>query len=94
MDEHEARNIRNLPAMLYYGVDTAEAIAMRMLGVPRSAAPSLGAAFEEEVGDVDLFTARKWLKGLSSAEWAKCLPRELHMSGGDFREVWKIISGE
>ena len=41
LSESEQRTIRNLPARVYYGVNSDEAVALRVLGVPRSAAESL-----------------------------------------------------
>src|SRR5690606_796908 len=37
----EQRSLRNLPARVYYGVNSDEAVALRLLGVPRTAAPAL-----------------------------------------------------
>lgn len=93
MSEEDVRNIRNLPAMVYYGVNTEEAIAMRMLGVPRSAAPGLGESLRREVGTTTLGNARRWLESLPDGRWGECLPPGSPMSGGDCREIWKVLSG-
>jgi hypothetical protein len=41
MPASEAQTLRNLPARIFYGVNSDEAIALRLLGVPRRAAAPL-----------------------------------------------------
>jgi hypothetical protein len=41
MFAHEQRVLRNLPARVYYGVNSDEAVVLRLLGVPRTAATPL-----------------------------------------------------
>src|SRR5437899_7669825 len=42
----DQRALRNLPARAYYGVNSDEAVTLRVLGVPRTAAPRLA----DEIG--------------------------------------------
>ena len=42
LPEPERRRINALPAMIYHGVNTEDAVLMRMNSVPRSAAGTLG----------------------------------------------------
>ena len=51
LPEAQQETLRNLPARVYYGVNTDSAIAMRLLGVPRQAAEPLA---KEVVGRVFL----------------------------------------
>src|SRR3970040_920565 len=41
MSAEDQRVLRNLPARVYYGVNSDEAVALRLLGVPRTAAGPL-----------------------------------------------------
>ena len=89
---------RNIPAMVYYGVDTDEAILMRMNSVPRSVAGRIGAAYAEHLGrGRDLRSAageevREWLSGLDEGEWAP--PGAGGTAGRDYKMVWSRLSGE
>ena len=88
---------RNIPAMVYYGVDTDEAILMRMNSVPRSVAGRIGAAYAEHLGrGRDLRSAsgeevREWLSGLDEGEWAP--PGAGGAAGRDYKMVWSRLSG-
>ena len=44
LSTNEQQTLRNLPARVYYGVNSDEAIALRLLGVPRTAATPLATA--------------------------------------------------
>ena len=89
---------RNIPAMVYYGVDTDAAVLMRMNSVPRSAAGRIGAAYAEglEGGGRDLHSAggpevRDWLSELGEDEWGRAGVGG--MAGRDLRAVWARLSG-
>jgi uncharacterized protein Smg (DUF494 family) len=67
-----------------------------MNAVPRSVAEKLGATFESEIG-VDKMTiknAREFLKTLGDAAWESAAPKNAAMSGADYRQVWRRLSGE
>ena len=88
---------RNVPAMVYYGVDTDAAVLMRMNSVPRSAAGRIGAAYAEGLaGGRDLHSAggrevREWLSGLGEDEWGRAGAGG--MSGRDLQAIWARLSG-
>lgn len=98
LSNEEARQINALPAMMYHGVKTEEAVLMRMNQVPRSIAEQLGHAFRKEVGshwdDANVQEARQFLQDLDADDWSKHRPKKAKMSGNDYREVWQILSGE
>ena len=93
----EGGSARNVPAMVYYGVDTDAAVLMRMNSVPRSAAGRIGAAYAEGLaGGRDLRSAggrevRDWLSGLGEDEWGRAGAGG--MSGRDLQAVWARLSG-
>ena len=90
-------SVRNVPAMVYYGVDTDAAVLMRMNCVPRSAAGRIGAAYAEGLaGGRDLHSAggrevREWLSGLGEDEWGRAGAGG--MSGRDLQAIWARLSG-
>ena len=90
------RTINNLPAMLYHGVSTENAVLMRMNGVPRTVAERLGEAFQmhARVEAKNARHAREFLRSLEDADWERLAPANAQMSGGDYRSVWAKLSGE
>jgi hypothetical protein len=97
MSEEDKRKINNLPAMLYHGVQSEEAVLMRMNSVPRSVAESAGDAFKAQVNNESLNTASKqattYLKSLKAEDWERFKLKNSIMSGDDYRKVWKKLSG-
>lgn len=94
----EKRQINSLPAMIYHGVKTEAAVLMRMNSVPRSIAEPLGEEFERKAGapanNQTVGVARDFLRTLSDGDWGRLAPKGAAMSGHDYREVWKRLSGE
>lgn len=94
LSEEERRLINMLPAMLYHGVKTEDAVLMRMNSVPRSIAESIGKAFHDSVGALDPASARLFLRNMTDADWAAARPANAAMSGADYRSIWSTLSGE
>ncbi len=87
--EEEHRTIRNLPARIYYGVNSDEAILLRMLGVPRNAASPLS----KQLGispDDPLHFVRNHIKSVGAEPWRKALGNQ----GEAYHRVWTIVEGE
>jgi len=89
MPEEEQRVLRNLPARVYYGVNSDEAVALRLLGVPRTAAAplarSLGVGAAESLNEV-----RAKLRSANVNTWRTALGDR----GESYHRVWSIIEGE
>jgi len=96
MDEKLKQTLNTLPAMIYHGVNTPEAILMRTNSAPRSVAEGLGERYKSEVGTAErsVSNARDFLGSLDEQGWAQALPKKARMSGADCREVWRVLSGE
>ena len=99
MPEEERRRINSLPAMIYHGVRTEEAVLMRMNSAPRSAAERLGELYRASTPDDDarrysVSKARTFLKDLSLKDWGDIRPDNAALSGADYRRVWEVLSGE
>ena len=85
----EQRMLRNLPARVYYGVNSDEAIALRLLGVPRTAAGPL--ARRLGVGAAEpLHEVRARVRSARVDAWTAALGSR----GASHHRVWSIIEGE
>ena len=98
MAEADRRRINSLPAMIYHGVRTEDAVLMRMNAAPRSAAESLGELYRSATGDDEtrysVGKARVFLKGMSSRDWNRARPADAALTGVGYRKIWQILSGE
>lgn len=85
----EQRTLRNLPARVYYGVNSDEAVTLRLLGVPRTAATPM--ANELRVGaDEPLHEVRARLRNAGAISWKAALGAR----GESYHRVWSILEGE
>ena len=89
MSAADQRVLRNLPARVYYGVNSDEAVALRLLGVPRTAAAplakTLGVGASEPLNEV-----RAKLRAAKVKTWSTALGDR----GESYHRVWSIIEGE
>jgi len=97
LSEDEKRKLLNLPAMIYYGVNTDEAVLLRRVNVPRTIAHQLGQKLNTDFG-ADIFVKNSsdlsnWLNELDSNEWQKAVPVGKTISGEEYKKVWKILAG-
>ena len=98
LSETERRRINALPAMIYHGVRSEDAVLMRMNAAPRSAAEALGSLYRDLTGEDDsrfsVGRARDFLKALTPEEWEQASPAEAALSGYGYKRVWEVLSGE
>jgi hypothetical protein len=85
----QQRELRNLPARVYYGVNSDEAVALRLLGVPRTAAQPLARQLAIDA-DESLSSLRGRLREAEPRQWVEALGA----NGESYRRVWTIIEGE
>ncbi len=88
LEEDERSQLANLPSQVYYGVSTDEAVSLRLLGVPRRAAPRLAQAMQLKSGD-SLPSIRKRLEALPEQAWGAALGAD----GQVYRRAWRIMDG-
>jgi len=88
LPEVEQQTLRNLPARVFYGVNTDEAIALRLLGVPRGAAQPLAQTLRTARSQ-PLPQLRTLLAQTDAGVWT----RALGDSGQDYFRVWKVLEG-
>lgn len=89
LPETQQQTLRNLPARVFYGVNTDEAIALRLLGVPRGAAQPLSRAMGSEIRNAPLPDLRAALIQTDPDLWSLTMGN----AGQDYSRVWKIIEG-
>jgi superfamily II DNA/RNA helicase len=86
--EADQQTLRNLPARVFYGVNTDEAIALRLLGVPRGAAQPLAQALRTG-RNLPLPQLRSQLAQTDARVWTRALGE----NGQDYFKVWKVLEG-
>ena len=98
LSEAEKRKINAVPAMIYHGVRSEEAVLMRMNSAPRTVAESLGALYremaDEDKKQYSVGDARSFLKKLNTEEWNEARPEGAPLSGTGYKRIWEILSGE
>ena len=98
LPQADRRRINLLPAMIYHGVSTENAVLMRMNSAPRSAAEALGKLYGEIAGKDErrysVGRARSFLKELGTNDWESAKPKGAPLSGAGYKQIWEILSGE
>lgn len=98
LSPQQKRQIDLLPAMIYHGVKSEEGVLMRMNGVPRSIAERMGASYQQNgLANRDGSGIQKVRQFLASADietWNRARPENAHLSGQEYKNVWKIIAGD
>jgi superfamily II DNA/RNA helicase len=89
LPEDDQQTIRNLPARVFYGVNTDEAIALRMVGVPRGAAQRLANILKQELPAMPLPKVRETLAMSDDLLWARALGDR----GASYRQIWRVLEG-
>lgn len=88
LDDEARSRLSNLPSQVYYGVATDEAVSLRLLGVPRRAAPRLAETLRLTRQD-SLPAIRQRLENLPEQVWSESLGSE----GAIYRKAWMILDG-
>ena len=98
LSEVQKRRINALPAMIYHGVSSEDAVLMRMNSAPRSAAEALGSLYRDVIGKNEerysVGEARRFLQRLGSDDWDGVRPEGAPLSGPGYKRVWEILSGD
>jgi hypothetical protein len=89
LPEEEFKELSNLPSRVYYGVNNDSAIALRLLGIPRTAAMPMAIAMAN-VMDQPLPKIREILSSLPANKWEQTLGEQ---SGKVYRKVWRVLEG-
>jgi hypothetical protein len=89
LSSDDQRSVRNLPSRIYYGVNSDDAIDLRLLGVPRKAAQPLADALATRDGSRGLSSLRTRLSSLDDAGWRNAVGPV----GPTYRRAWRVIEG-
>ena len=89
LTEDEMRTLSNLPSRVYYGVNDDNAIALRLLGVSRSAAVKLADSMSG-ILDQPLTNVRGHLRNMGKSDWQRVLGEQ---EGDVYRGVWRVLEG-
>lgn len=88
LPEDEFKQLVNIPSKVFYGVNRDEAIALRLLGVPRLASLPLAEYLDIKISE-PLPLLRNRLIKLSKQDWKKALGP----SGVIYRDIWRVLEG-
>lgn len=89
LPEEQFRSLSNLPSRVYYGVNDDAAIALRLLGVPRTAAKQLAMSMANITGE-PISNVRARLRSMDASSWEQALGAQM---GGIYRKVWRVLEG-
>jgi len=92
LSEEDRRNLQNIPAMVYYGVNSEEGIVMRINNIPRSIANKLGEMCKKEIGTMSPKSAYDWLKSKPASVWNEVVPENKNITGEDYKKIWEKLS--
>jgi replicative superfamily II helicase len=97
MNEEDLAKLRNTAAMIYYGVNSDEAVLMRKSNIPRSVAKEFGEEFKKDIEDIYKVTpteVQNWLDNLSTKDWDSIVTKQQNISGSDYKRVWEILNAK
>lgn len=97
VSDEDKRNINLLPAMIYHGVNTEEAVLLRMNSLPRSIAESFGEILKENMSkdDYSVQDVRQFLGSADDSKWNRASRKYSHiLTGCEYRKVWNVLSGK
>lgn len=89
LTQEAQQKLRNLPSRVYYGVNSDEAIALRLLGVPREAAQPLADQIGREPLTRPLSRIREDLREAGVTPWIEALGT----LGQAYHRAWAIMEG-
>jgi len=89
LPEEQFKLLRNLPSRVYYGVNDDTAIALRLLGVPRTAAMPLARSMNNILNQ-PLNNVRDQLCSMDENSWQNALGTR---EGKVYRRVWRVLEG-
>ncbi len=85
----------HVPSMIFFGVQSTEAVWLRMAGLPRIVAENAAGVWREQERPRphSYSELRQWIAGLSNDEWKRVLPAGSPMSSTAMKQVWGELSG-
>jgi len=98
LSEEQKHHINLLPAMIYHGVRTEEGVLMRMNGVPRSIAETMGGHYRRRTSDKSersssIHEVRQFIASADIETWNRARPANSPLSAKEYRDIWSVLSG-
>lgn len=87
--EAEFKELSNLPARVYYGVNSDDAMMLRLIGVPRIASTELSKVLPN-IKNESIVNIRHVLKSNGQDLWNKAMGNE---KGNVYYKVWTVLEG-
>lgn len=91
LPEDRMQAVRNLPSQVFYGVNSDQAITLRLLGIPRMAALHM-AQRQPDLASGPVASVRSRLRDLSARpdQWQSVYGNE---RGEIYRKAWRVLEG-
>lgn len=89
IEEDKFKALSNLPARVYYGVNSDEAMILRLAGVPRIASNELSRTLDN-LKNESVTNVRNRLKSGGETLWQRAMGVE---KGGVYYKVWSVLEG-
>lgn len=80
-----------IPSMVYYGVKNKEAIALRMLGVPRPVAEAMAPSVFEKNEPRSYDDVRETIKNLTLKQWESISPHTSTLNSNEWKKITNIL---
>lgn len=80
-----------VPSYVYYGVDDKKALALRMIGIPRSLSLSLSQAITDDMSKYSFVKLRKTISDLPLRDWDALSPNNSRLSGEEWKRIVSIL---
>lgn len=92
-EKEQLAAVGHIPSLVFYGVRSKAAAALRMAGVPRVAAEGLGQQLGTGASLPDLASARQWVAGCTTKSWNAAIPGDISLTGKQARLIWTELAG-
>jgi hypothetical protein len=89
IEEDEFKELSNLPARVYYGVNSDDAMMLRVVGVPRIASNELSKELVS-IKNESVVNVRQVLRKGGQELWRKAMGEE---KGIVYHKVWSVLEG-
>lgn len=85
----------HVPSMIYFGVQTTEAVWLRMAGLPRIVAEGAASLWREQERKTpnSYNELRNWISNIEDKDWKRILPSNSKISDKSMRIIWTELSG-
>ncbi|MBR1656632.1 MAG: DEAD/DEAH box helicase [Prevotella sp.] len=80
-----------VPSFVYYGVDDKKALALRMIGIPRSLSSSLSQVITDNLSNYSFVKLRKTINDLPLRDWDALSPTNSKLSGEEWKRIVCIL---